>query len=311
MALGQRRVQRRSSLRTLRFLGKLCIVIVIPPVEAYGRLQRALAPPLQAMSTQQSEQLLPRRDQLIGEARVHVARHGGLHALLTCDILEQDHHAQRGPRCALQRHDRDVDRALPVRAHELGIVGVFEFAALTDALHTLDQPGPLRPEELPNTDARDLGLLVAQDLGSRAVAGRNAPLGVEGRLDDAFDRGEPTRRPLRGRGKGKSKSKPYEADDEAADGDEDEDAGSDYGSGSNGATAVPAGPALSQPGEDGDDDADEQPAKKKRKPGRSKRARAKAKRDREAAAAAASAAAAGGGAASVAPEEEEEALANY
>ena len=55
-----------------------------------------------------AEDLLVPSDQLVGERRIHVAGHGGAHALLATDVFHHDHRAEMPTIGADEREHGDV-----------------------------------------------------------------------------------------------------------------------------------------------------------------------------------------------------------
>ncbi len=130
-----------------------------------------------------AEQIFPAFHQLIGQARIHVTRHGGLHAFLGADVLDHDHHAKFLLVAAFKRCDRGVDREVFLAGAQRGVHQGLGFLIFLDPLDALHDPGVLADEELfrrflQNVCCRDL-----QDTHTGGVAGDDLAVLVQG--DDA------------------------------------------------------------------------------------------------------------------------------
>ena len=120
-----------------------------------------------------------RGEEAIRDARVHIARHGRLEALLRTDVLEDDHRAD-----ALLV---DVEQRLHGKVHRQGRLAHLErridadllLAGFGHQLELVEHPGVLFAEEVGHRRMHDVLRGRLQDAQARGVAGRHPLLRVQ------------------------------------------------------------------------------------------------------------------------------------
>ena len=126
------------------------------------------------------EHVRSRGDELVGDARIHVARHRRLEPLFTRDIFDHEH---RPNPLVLDRSERkhgDVARDRLRAEHELGIHQHFRLAARPDRLDFFEHPGVAAGEEISHWLVEHLRRRRPENPQACRIAGDDFPLVIDG-----------------------------------------------------------------------------------------------------------------------------------
>ena len=130
-----------------------------------------------------AQEVRARGQQLVGQGRVHIAGHGGLHALFRGDILDHHHLAELLVGGVGQGHDGDIHRQ-GLRAHmQLGIDQNLVMVAAVHCLQFVQHPAIVTGEEVFSLFADDVLLRHLKDAHTGDVAGHDRAILAQG--DDA------------------------------------------------------------------------------------------------------------------------------